>query len=1064
VITCPNCGNPNPEGARFCMNCAHSLAAAVEPGREARKVVTVVFADVTGSTGLGERLDPESLRAIMGRWFEAMREVLERHGGTVEKFIGDAVVAVFGVPTLHEDDALRAVRAAVDMTGALRALNQQLTAERGLKIQMRVGVNTGQVVVGEARAGGSRATGDAVNVAARLQQAAEPGEILLGDPTWRLVRDAVTVGDPAEIEVKGREEPVTVRRLLGVDQTAEAIHRRVGGPMVGRERELAILRAAYERVTIERRCVLVTVLGTAGVGKSRLTHEFLAGVRPAATVVRGRCLPYGQGITWYPIAELLRSAVGLDDEADPNLVVDRLRDRIGEMPDGETILARLAEPLGIAPEPAPIEELFWALRRFLEKLAAEGPLVVVIDDLHWAESTVLDLVEHLADWIHGEPVMLLALARPELLDIRSGWGGGKPDATTFLLEPLPGDQTDQLVEALFEGAEVPEVARRRIAAAADGNPLFVEQVIEMLLDDGLLRRLPDGALAVDDLETMAVPPTIQALLAARLDRLSDPERRTIERASVVGKEFGQRDVSELTPLDGKAAVAGQLMALVRKELIRPDRRRDDGAEMFRFRHLLIRDAAYDSLPKAERAELHEHFADWLETSAGERLAELDEIVGYHLAQARTYRLALGPEDGHTKSLALRAGHRLLAAGQRALARDDHKPAARLLGEAEQLLGDDAVGRYDALLALVEVLGSRDYQAAIRAAVEAEAVGATISEQAARRARVWVWAGRSWTDPSFAVEALRPQIEAAIESSREAGDIDGVLDGLQGLVLVDLNVAHWADVVTSARRGREVAIEHGREGRRGDFARWLANALLWGITPATDAIREIEELLEAETRRSQRGSMLASLSALEAIIGDRAKADAAEAAAIAIGQELGDRPNFFRHAFKEFALDEIAAGIAGARAEDAELGKLGETGQRSTMVGLQAYMHAIQGDNELALSRAEDSRALGALDDAVTQMLWRFAAALAHAQLGNLAEADRLSGEAVEVASKTDSLNAADAYEVRARVLSMLGRAEEMREAATRARELHAAKGSVNFLRRLDRFLAEVGAAPVRSES
>src|SRR6185295_12199346 len=273
------------------MNCAQPLAQA-EAGREARKVVTVVFADITGSTGLGERLDPESLRAILGRWFDAMREVLERHGGTVEKFIGDAVVAVFGVPTLHEDDALRAVRAAVDMRVQLARLNATLREERGLELEMRVGVNTGEVVVGDARAGGSRATGDAVNVSARLQQAAEPGETLVGDSTWRLVREAVTAGEARDVQVKGRQEPVTVRRLLDVDQTAEAIHRRVGGPMVGRERELGTLRAAYERATVETRCVLVTVLGTAGVGKSRLTHEFLADIRPDATVLRGRCLPY----------------------------------------------------------------------------------------------------------------------------------------------------------------------------------------------------------------------------------------------------------------------------------------------------------------------------------------------------------------------------------------------------------------------------------------------------------------------------------------------------------------------------------------------------------------------------------------------------------------------------------------------------------------------------------------------------------------------------------------------------------------------------------------------------
>jgi len=1058
VITCPNCGTANPEGARFCMNCAQPLAP-VEATREARKVVTVVFADVTGSTGLGERLDPESLRAILGRWFDAMRDVVERHGGTVEKFIGDAIVAVFGVPTLHEDDALRAVRAATEMHVALAAFNQALRTERGLEIEMRVGVNTGEVVVGDARAGGSRATGDAVNVAARLQQAAEPGETLIGDSTWRLVREAITTGEARDVVVKGRNEPVTVRRLVGVDPTAEAIHRRVGGPMVGRERELGTLRAAYERATVERRCVLVTVLGTAGVGKSRLTHEFLAGVRPGATVVRGRCLPYGQGITWFPIAELLRSAVGLDDEADPNLVVERLRTLLEGMAEADTIAARLAEPLGIAGEPAPIEELFWAVRRFLERLAGEGPTVVVIDDLQWADSTLLDLVEHLADWIHGVPLLILALARPELLDIRSGWGGGKPDATTFLLEPLPADQTNQLVEALFEGATVPEAARRRIAAAADGNPLFVEQVIGMLLDDGLVRRRSDGTLEVNELDSISVPPTIQALLAARLDRLSDPERRTIERASVVGKEFGQRDVSELTPVDSRSAVGGQLMTLVRKELIRPERRQDDGRESFRFRHLLIRDAAYDSLPKAERAQLHERFADWLDESAGERLAERDEIVGYHLAQARSYRLALGPADAHTKALALRAGRRLLAAGRRAADRDDYDAAQRLLSEAETLLVEDANARFVALLALADVLSDRDSAGTHAAARRALEVAADIGEAAALRAQLWVWASSTFSDPSFNLEEFRPKIESAVETFRAAQDIDALLDAVEVLCIVHLNVAHWKDATRWARVGLEVAAEHGLEARRGAFARWLANALVWGDSDARESLRGLTELLARETRRSARIALLSGMALDYGFLGDRAGAEAADAEAQAIATELGTRRQWFRWAFTMYALGDIPAALDAARAEAAALAAMGETGTRSTMVGVEAWMLALSGDSEAALRAADESRQLGAVDDAVTQILWQASAGLAHGQLGNLEEADRLSAGAVAEAAETDSLTAADAWEGRARVLAMLGRRSEMLEAAAKARELHVAKGAVNFISRLDRFLAEHEVAP-----
>jgi class 3 adenylate cyclase len=1037
------------------MTCAYPLAQA-QPSRETRKVVTVVFADVTGSTGLGERLDPESLRAIMGRFFEAMRGVLERHGGTVEKFIGDAVVAVFGVPTLHEDDALRAVRAAADMRSQLMTLNEALRQERGLELQMRVGVNTGEVVVGDARAGGSRATGDAVNVAARLQGAAEPGETLLGDSTWRLVREAITTGDPREVTVKGRHEPVVVRALVAVDQSAEAIHRRVGGRMVGRERELGILRAAYERAVAEQRCVLVTVLGTAGVGKSRLTHEFLASVRPDATVVRARCLPYGLGITWFPIAGLLRSAVGLDDEADPNDVVARLRDQLDGMPDAETILARLGEPIGVAEEPAPVEELFWAFRRFLERLASERATIVVIDDLQWAESTVLDLVEHLADWVHSAPLLLIALARPELLDLRSGWGGGKPNATTFLLEPLPSEQTDQLVEALFEGASVPEVARRRIASAADGNPLFAEQMMEMLLDDGLVRRRPDGTLEADALDAIAMPPTIQALLAARLDRLSDPERRTIERASVVGKEFAQREVSELTPADGRPAVPGQLMALVRKELIRPDRRSDDGSETFRFRHLLIRDAAYDSLPKAERAELHELFADWLEGTAGDTLADRDEIVGYHLAQARSYRLDLGPEDARMRALALRAGRHLLAAGKRAAARETDEPARRLLGEAAALLIDDDEARYEALLGAIQ--SGVEAAGLIDVAREAEAVGARLGPLRALRARLQLWVTRAYSEPRFNFADVRPQVEAAIETFRTAGDIDGLIDAIEVQALIDLNVAHWEDAARSARAGHQIALQHGREHRASDFARWIVNALCWGTSDASESVRLIEGLMAVETRRWTRASMMSAIAFLHAVMGDRERFEVAQAEVEAVGSELGDRPRHFRRAFAKYFLNDWSDAVADAHAEAASLAAVGDTGERSTLEALVAWIQALRGESEEALQSAASARELGAADDAETQIQWRAAAGLAKGQLGELEEADRLTAEAVAAGAHTDAESRARGWEARMRVLQLAGRRTEMLEAAKRAQEICAIKGSANELRRLEAFVANVSAA------
>ncbi len=1056
MAACPACGTPNQDLARFCMSCGGALTAAA-PTREARKVVTVVFADVTGSTGLGERLDPESLRAVMGRWFDAMRATLEEHGGTVEKFIGDAVVAVFGVPVIHEDDALRAVRAATRMRTALVDLNVALRAERGVAIAMRVGVNTGEVVVGDARAGGARATGDAVNVASRLQQAAEPGEILLGEATWRLVRDAVETGDPAEIAVRGREQPVEARVLRAVHVDAEAIPRRVGGSMVGRDRELAILGAAFERSIEEEACILVTVLGAPGVGKSRLVHEFLIGARARAIVLRGRCLPYGTGITWWPVAEILRSAVGVDETASPAEVRAGLGRLVAGSADAEALLDRLAEPLGIAASPVPSDELFWAVRRFLERLARGRPLVVVLDDLQWAESTLLDLVEHVADWASGVPILLLAMARPELLDARSGWGGGKANATSFLLEPLPQAQTEALVDALLEGASLPGDTRGRIAGAADGNPLYVEQVVQMLLDDGAVRRGADGSLAVGDLVALTVPPTMQALLAARLDRLADPERRTIERAAVVGKEFRRMELSELTPEAGRDALSTQLLALVRKELIRPDRRRDDADETFLFRHLLIRDAAYDGLPKSERAQLHERFAEWLERTAGDRLADVDEIVGYHLDQARTYLLALGPDDEHARALARRAGVRLAAAGYRAEEREELREAVRLLDRGQALLVEEPAQRFEALLHLAGCRrGTQEHAGLADAARLAAEVAPAVGDLAVLRSRLLVAEARAFTDPTYSISDEPAIIDEALPVFEAAEDVEGLLDVDWIRTYIAMTRARWRESAAAARVGWERAGAHGRDRVRQQFAGMLANALTWGPAPVAGGLAQIDELLASTSRRTARLWLLECAAHLHAYGGDRAATEARWAEAMAIGDELGQARGVadFRRAEIDRALGDPAASLAAARRSDERLAAGGETGMRSTIVGIAGQACLELGDEGEALRLADEGRRLAAPDDAVSQFLWRLVESVALARRGEHAEADRLSREAIEVCARTDALaSTADTWLARADVLQLAGRIDEARAAARASREAAAAKGFVNAVRWADERLA-----------
>ena len=603
--TCHSCGQVNPEGMRFCGACGTELAPAAAP-RQVRKTVTIVFCDVSGSTALGERLDPEALRRTMGRYFEEIRAVVERHGGLVEKFIGDAVMAVFGIPTAHEDDAVRAVRAVAEIRERLQALGEELA----VSLSFRTGVNTGEVVAGE---GETLVTGDAVNVAARFEQAAAAGEILIGAETYRLVRNAVTVETVEPLELKGKAEPVPAYRLVAVDPLAPGSARHLDVPIVGRVREQSRLLDDFEDVVSGGSCHLFTLLGPAGVGKSRLVQQFLSDVAGRAEVWSSRCLHYGDDITYWPLVEML-----IQMGVEPDAV-------IGGSP-AETQLA---------------------FRRLLEERATLQPQILLLDDLHWAEDVFLDLVEHIADWSRDAPILLLCVARPELLETRQGWGGGKLNATTILLEPLSAADSDALIARLATGTSLTEDACDRIAAAAGGNPLYIEEMLAMAGENG-----HDGALVI--------PPTIQALLQARLDRLSAGEREVVGCGAVEGQVFHGTAVEMLAEDPSRPAIPGHLLSLVRKELIRPERSSRPEDEAFRFRHLLIRDAAYDSLPKETRAELHERFADWLEGHG--QLIELEEIVGYHLEQAHRNRVELDPSDPRCER-SRRAGRRHALSGR-----------------------------------------------------------------------------------------------------------------------------------------------------------------------------------------------------------------------------------------------------------------------------------------------------------------------------------------------------------------------------------------------------------------
>jgi class 3 adenylate cyclase len=685
---CRHCGQKNPDIARFCSSCGARLEEVPAGRIGARKTVTVVFADVVRSTALVDRLEPESTRWALDRFFESMRGVVESHGGTVEKFIGDAVMAVFGIPVLHEDDALRAVRGATEMREALGRLNRELERSLGVTVEMRVGVETGEVVTGDAADGLEFVTGDPVIVAARLQTAAGPGEVLIGESTFRLVRHAVIAEAVGSMALKGRADTVEAYRLL--DIAARAPSRRRGSPLVGREPELESLSRMFENVSAGRTPRLVTVIGAAGVGKSRLVGEFLERCSDRATTVMGRCLPYGNGITFWPLKEAVAEAAGLRGDESAEAARAGVRALLGAAADADLVADRVAETIGIAEAVSEHRGGMWAVQRLFEEIARDRPLIAVFDDIQWAEDGFLELLEHVVGEARDSPFLVVCMARPELLEARLAWAASEDRATRVFLQPLTQTESERLLGNLLGDGELDEAARSRIVDASDGLPLFVEEMVAMLVEEGALRR-DDGRWLAGDLSRISAPATIHALLASRLDRLEAAERAVLERGSVEGQVFHRGAVEFLSPEVDRSDVEMRLTELVLRELIQPESAEFAGEDAFRFHHLLLRDVAYESVRKEERAALHERFAAWLDGKAGKRASEYDEIAGYHLEQAYLYQAELRV-DGSASGLGERAAKRLGDAGLRAYARGDWSGAANLLTRAVALLPGDSDAR------------------------------------------------------------------------------------------------------------------------------------------------------------------------------------------------------------------------------------------------------------------------------------------------------------------------------------------------------------------------------------
>jgi class 3 adenylate cyclase/tetratricopeptide (TPR) repeat protein len=1055
MSACPECGEDNPERSRFCSACGGELSSQ-PPERDLmiRKVVTILFADLAGSTTLAERHDPEPLRQVIGRYFDEMQRVLERHGGTVEKFVGDAIMSVFGHPIAHEDDAVRAVRAAAEMRLALSALNEQLQPKFAMRLEMRTGINTGEVVAGDPAFGHAFVTGDTVNTAKRLEEAAQHGEILLGEDTLRLVRDAVRVERIESLNLKGKKLPVPAFRLLDVQMEAPGIVRRLDSPIVGREHELDRLRACFDETVADGCCSLVLVLGPAGIGKSRIAKEFVAALTEEVLVLRGRCLSYREGTTFWPVVEIVRQAASFSETETEERVREKLLELFADQDEGERVYERLAGVLGFGGPEVLAQEIFWAVRRLLEALAGTRPVVAVLEDVHWAEPTLLDLLEYLAGWSTGFPILLCCLARPDMLEQRRSHTTIRGGTTQIRLEPLGDDESRELVAQLLGATDVADEVHGYVAQSAEGNPLFLEELLRMLVDEGHLRPSNGNWLVSRELHSVPLPPTIQALLTARLDTLEPDERVVIERAAVVGPVFWWSAVAELAPPDIRPRLAAHLQALVRRDFLCRADSAVAGEDALAFSHGLVRDAAYAGLPKEVRGELHEQHSGWLERRAAESAGEYEELVGYHLEQAVRYRRELGRVDELTERLADRAGTVLGLAGTRALGRGDAPAAANLLERAAALL---AAGpeRAEAMLELTLALRDLGELARAEAVVDEAKEVAVASGDARLEARAELERSllQVYTSTGGNTEEMLRLVDRVLPVLERAADDEGLAKAwyLVGAV-------HWARCQAASmehvlERARAHARRAGSQRELAFVLNGLARAVLVGPTPVDVALGRCSDILEeAAGDRTQEAILLIWVAILEAMRGDFERARALCGESRAILEELGQKLRAV--AVQGYvATVELLAGdlVAAESLFSSALETLQPLGERPNVRLIAARL----ADVLAQLDRPEEAERLVLLsretappDDVGTHVRWRIALANVLVRRGESADAEALAGEAVAIADQTDWLHMrGDAQMCLAATLAASGKDDESRVAARAAARLYEAKGNLISARR-----------------
>jgi class 3 adenylate cyclase/tetratricopeptide (TPR) repeat protein len=783
-----------------------------------RKLATVLFVDLVGSTELISAADPEIVRRRVTRFFDDVTHCVTTHGGIVEKFAGDAVLAAFGVAQAHEDDAERAIRAAL---GILKAVGE-------LELQARIGIEAGEVVVDTTDS--TFATGEAVNLAARLQQAAGPGEILIGPAARSLASGPIETEHVGEIEVRGRAEPIDAWRVVCAADRAQPLLSAMVAPLIGREAELALLSNTFDRAVRDRRAHLVTVYGEPGVGKSRLAREFVS-VLEGATVLAGRCLPYGEGITYWPLAEMVKSAAGISDDDPVKEAMEKLRKSCEDEAVAD-LLGLAAGVLEAVESERSGQEIAWASREWADQLADVQPLVLVFEDIHWAEEPLFELIEHLATWVREAPLLLICLARPELLDVRPSWGGGRMRAAAIELEALRETEAEELIDLLSADSKLTAEARRELREKTEGNPLFVEETMRMLAEQG------------DSYLPSRIPDTLQALIAARIDQLPTAEKALLHRASVIGRIFWHGAIAYVAPdLD----VDGLLDDLLLRDFVLAEPRSTIiGEKAFRFKHMLIREVAYAGLTKAERAELHRRFAEWLAERAGD---ELLEIRAYHLDHATQLLAEL---DGAAPAeLATEAAAALEEAGRRALARESNRSARKLLLRSVEL----------------EPTLERHYHAARAAwrlsdlpAVSVEMRRALDGARAAGDSAIEGKALTALAEVALLREANLPKATELIDAALEALPTDGRFTALE----VRARIAWWVGDFDTQERVAEEALEIAHRLERKDLEAHALNDLAQAYRHQ-QRLDEAEELLtRGLALAGESGSIVARAEALHSL--------------------------------------------------------------------------------------------------------------------------------------------------------------------------------------------------------